>query len=93
MTLFIRGKIRPEEKNPVSRVLHWLYHPVASFALRFKKLVIVAAILVLAATVIPFMRLGSEFMPPLYEGTLFYMPVTVPARIYIRRHGSPSVAG
>jgi Cu(I)/Ag(I) efflux system membrane protein CusA/SilA len=79
MTLFIRGKIRPEEKNPVSRILHWLYQPVASFSLRFKKIVIVAAILVLAATVIPIMRLGSEFMPPLYEGTLFYMPVTVPA--------------
>ena len=79
MTIFIRGKIRPEEKNPVSRILHRLYEPVASFALRFKKIVIVAAILVLAATVIPFMRLGSEFMPPLYEGTLFYMPVTVPA--------------
>ncbi len=79
MTIFIRGKIRPEEKNPVSRILHWLYEPVASFALRFKKIVIVAAVLVLVATIIPFMRLGSEFMPPLYEGTLFYMPVTVPA--------------
>jgi Cu(I)/Ag(I) efflux system membrane protein CusA/SilA len=79
MTIFIRGKIRPEEKNPVSRILHWLYEPVAGFALRFKKTVIVAAVLVLAATVVPFMRLGSEFMPPLYEGTLFYMPVTVPA--------------
>jgi Cu(I)/Ag(I) efflux system membrane protein CusA/SilA len=79
MTIFIRGKIRPEEKNPVSRILHWLYEPVAGFALRFKKTVIVAAVLLLAATVVPFMRLGSEFMPPLYEGTLFYMPVTVPA--------------
>ncbi|MGD0236992.1 MAG: CusA/CzcA family heavy metal efflux RND transporter [Syntrophorhabdales bacterium] len=79
MTLFIRGKIRPEENNPVSRLLHWLYQPVASFALRFKKIVIVAAILVLGVTVFPFMKLGSEFMPPLYEGTLFYMPVTVPA--------------
>jgi copper/silver efflux system protein len=79
MTLFIRGKIRPEEKNPVSRILHWLYEPVASFALRFKKTVIVAGIIVLAVTVFPFMKLGSEFMPPLYEGTLFYMPVTVPA--------------
>ena len=91
MTLFIRGKIRPEEKNPVSRILHWLYHPVASFALRFKKTVIVFGFLVLLITAIlfvpplfgvrlvPFAGLGSEFMPPLYEGTLFYMPVTVPA--------------
>jgi copper/silver efflux system protein len=79
MTLFIRGRIRPEEKNPISRLLHWLYEPVARFALRFKKSVIILGILVLAITVFPFMRLGSEFMPPLYEGTLFYMPVTVPA--------------
>jgi Cu(I)/Ag(I) efflux system membrane protein CusA/SilA len=78
MTLFIRGKIRPEEKNPISIVLHRLYEPVAHLALRFKKTVIIAAILIMAVTVFPFLRLGSEFMPPLYEGTLFYMPVTVP---------------
>jgi len=78
MTLFIRGKIRPEEKNPISIVLHRLYEPVAHLALRFKKTVIIAAILIMAVTVVPFLKLGSEFMPPLYEGTLFYMPVTVP---------------
>ncbi|MBI5602036.1 MAG: efflux RND transporter permease subunit [Deltaproteobacteria bacterium] len=79
MTLFIRGKIRPEERNPLSIILHKLYEPVARAALRFKKTVIILTIIVLAATVYPFMKLGSEFMPPLYEGTLFYMPVTVPA--------------
>ncbi len=79
MTLFIRGKIRPEERNPISIVLHKLYEPVARLALRFKKTVIILTIIILAATVYPFMKLGSEFMPPLYEGTLFYMPVTVPA--------------
>ena len=79
MTLFIRGKIRPEEKNPVSRFLHWVYEPIASFALRFKIFVIIAAVIVLVITIYPFSRLGSEFMPPLYEGTLFYMPVTAPA--------------
>ena len=79
MTLFIRGKIRPEERNPVSWVLHRLYEPVARVALRFRKSVIVLALVILAATVYPFMKLGSEFMPPLYEGSLFYMPVTVPA--------------
>jgi Cu(I)/Ag(I) efflux system membrane protein CusA/SilA len=78
MTIFIRGKIRPEEKNPVSRLLHFLYEPVARFALRFRKSVIVLAIVILAATAYPYMTLGTEFMPPLYEGTLFYMPVTVP---------------
>ncbi len=53
--------------------------PVASFALRFKVFVIIAAVVVLLITYFPFSKLGSEFMPPLYEGTLFYMPVTVPA--------------
>src|SRR5664280_1075896 len=78
MTLFIRGKIRPEEKNPISSVLHKVYEPVANFAIRFRKTVIVTAIVIMVLTVYPFMKLGSEFMPPLYEGTLFYMPVTVP---------------
>jgi len=78
MTLLIRGKIRPEEKNPVSIILHRIYEPVARLAIRFKKTVIVLALVILAVTVYPFSRLGSEFMPPLYEGTLFYMPVTVP---------------
>ena len=79
MTLLIRGKIRPEEKNPISLVLHRLYEPVARLALRFKKTVIVLAVIVVVITAFPFIKLGSEFMPPLYEGTLFYMPVTVPA--------------
>jgi len=79
MTLFIRGKIKPEEKNPVSIILHRIYEPVAYLALRFKKSVIVGAIIIMALTAYPFIKLGSEFMPPLYEGTLFYMPVTVPA--------------
>jgi copper/silver efflux system protein len=78
MTLFIRGKIRPEEKNPVSIVLHKIYEPVARLALRFKKTVIVAAVIIMILTVYPLMKLGSEFMPPLYEGSLFYMPVTMP---------------
>jgi Cu(I)/Ag(I) efflux system membrane protein CusA/SilA len=79
MTLFIRGKIRPEEKNPISMILHKIYEPIAKLALRFKKSVIIMAVIIMAATVYPFLKLGSEFMPPLYEGSLFYMPVTVPA--------------
>ena len=79
MTLFIRGKIMAEERNPVSKVLHWLYTPIANFALTFKVGVIIAAAFVLGLTVFPLMKLGSEFMPPLYEGDLFYMPVTAPA--------------
>jgi len=86
MTLFIRGKIRPEEKNPVSIILHKIYEPVARMTLRFKKTVILFAVILMLLTVYPYMKLGTEFMPPLYEGTLFYMPVTVPA-------ASISVAG
>lgn len=79
MILFIRGRVRTEEKNPVSRFLHRIYGPVAEFALRFKMLVIIGAGIILVITVYPFVKLGTEFMPPLYEGTLFFMPVTAPA--------------
>ena len=78
MTLFIRGKVMHEDKNPISIFLHWLYEPFVRFVLRFKKTVIIAALLIMAVSVYPFLKLGSEFMPPLYEGSLFYMPVTSP---------------
>ena len=78
MTLLIRGKIRHEEKNPISIILHKLYEPVARLSLRFKKTVIILAIIIMVVTIYPFLKLGSEFMPPLYEGSLFYMPVTMP---------------
>jgi len=78
MTTLIRGKIRPEEKNPISVFLHRVYEPVAALSLKHRLLVIVLAIIIMAVTAFPFIKLGSEFMPPLYEGTLFYMPVTVP---------------
>jgi Cu(I)/Ag(I) efflux system membrane protein CusA/SilA len=79
MTLLIKGKIRPEERNPISAILRKIYAPMARVSLRLPVLVILAAAIILAASVYPFQKLGSEFMPPLYEGTLFYMPVTVPA--------------
>ncbi len=79
MTLFIKGKIRHEDRNPLSRFLAALYHPVAEFALRFRKVVIIAAVLVVLVTAYPFSKLGSEFMPPLYEGTLLFMPSALPA--------------
>ena len=78
MVLLIRGKIIAEEKNPINRFLIWVYHPVLDFALRWKKAMLVMALLAMAATVPVFLKLGSEFMPPLYEGTLFYMPTTLP---------------
>ena len=78
MTLFIKGKIRHEDDNPVSHFLVKIYHPVAEFSLRFRKLVIIAAIVIVLITIIPFTQLGSEFMPPLYEGTLLFMPTAIP---------------
>src|SRR4030066_1885952 len=78
MVILIRGKILPEEKNPINRFLIWIYQPIVHFALRWKKMVLVLALLAMAATVPVFLKLGSEFMHPLYEGTLFYMPTTLP---------------
>ena len=78
MVILIRGKILPEEKNPINRFLIWIYQPIVHFALRWKKMVLALALLAMAATVPVFLKLGSEFMPPLYEGTLFYMPTTLP---------------
>jgi copper/silver efflux system protein len=76
--LFIRGRIRPEHENPVARALDRLYGPVCRFALRFRWPVIVGAAIVVILTVPIVGRLGSEFMPPLNEGTLLYMPTAVP---------------
>jgi len=78
MTIFLRGKIQPEDKNPILVFLMKIYKPRVAFALKYPKAVIAVAIILVALTVYPFMKLGTEFMPPLYEGTLFYMPVTVP---------------
>jgi Cu(I)/Ag(I) efflux system membrane protein CusA/SilA len=78
MVLFVRGRIIPEHKNPVNRFLIWLYRPVIRVALRFKAATILAAVAILAVSLWPAMKLGSEFMPNLNEGTLFYMPTTLP---------------
>ncbi len=72
------GKIHREENHPISRPLMKLYHPVVEFVLEHKWTTIIAAVLVVALTVPIFFRLGSEFMPPLDEGTLLYMPTTLP---------------
>jgi Cu(I)/Ag(I) efflux system membrane protein CusA/SilA len=78
MGYWIRGKILPEEKNPINRFLIKIYHPVVDFVLKYNKWIILGTLLLLAVTWIPFQRLGSEFMPPLYEGDLLYMPTTLP---------------
>lgn len=78
MGFLIRGKLRPEEKNPINRFLIWLYHPAFDFIIRRRWIVIAAAAIAIATIVIPYKRIGSEFMPPLYEGDLLYMPTTFP---------------
>jgi copper/silver efflux system protein len=78
MIAFVRGRIVPEHRNPLNRFLIWIYRPVIRLALRFKAATILLALAILAGSVWPAMRLGSEFMPNLNEGTLFYMPTTLP---------------
>jgi len=104
MGYFIRGRILPEEKNPINRILMWIYHPVLNFVVRFRWFVIMAAFVVVVwvflpwnrmvmawipegrlqevalrlAPLFPVQNIGSEFMPPLYEGDLLYMPTAFP---------------
>ena len=78
MMLFIRGKIMPEAKNPVNRFLIWLYRPVIKGVMHWKKLTIALALLVMVVSLYPASRLGSEFMPTLNEGTLLFMPSSLP---------------
>jgi len=78
MYWFIRGKIHSEERHPVSRLLRWMYTPVLNVALRGRWLVILGAVVLIASIWIPVQHIGSEFMPPLWEGDLLYMPTTFP---------------
>jgi copper/silver efflux system protein len=78
MGLFIRGRIHAEHGNPISRTLMRLYRPVINVVLRNRWIVIAAAVAVLLLTWIPFRRIGAEFMPPLNEGSILYMPTTLP---------------
>ncbi|MBK7956225.1 MAG: efflux RND transporter permease subunit [Candidatus Accumulibacter sp.] len=78
MLLFIRGRILPEAKNPVNRFLIWVYRPIIAGVMRWKKLTIVLAVLAMVLSIYPASRLGSEFMPTLNEGTLLYMPTSLP---------------
>ncbi len=72
------GRIQPEEKHPLSRIMIALYRPVVEVALRFRWIVLALAVLVVALTVPVYLELGSEFMPPLNEGSILFMPTAVP---------------
>ncbi len=78
MVLLIRGRITPEARNPLNRFLIWIYRPAVEVVLRFRWLILLLAGLTMLLTIIPFSRLGTEFMPPLNEGTFLYMPTAVP---------------
>jgi Cu(I)/Ag(I) efflux system membrane protein CusA/SilA len=78
MIFFIKGKIRSEEQNPVSRLFIKAYRPMLHWVLDHPKKVILGAGLILLLTIYPYSKLGSEFMPPLEEGDLLYMPTTLP---------------
>ncbi|WP_262267483.1 efflux RND transporter permease subunit [Microvirga yunnanensis] len=78
MVIFVRGRIVPEHRNPINRFLIWIYRPIIRGVLEAKVLTIVLALVALGATIWPARQLGSEFMPALDEGTLMYMPTTLP---------------
>jgi Cu(I)/Ag(I) efflux system membrane protein CusA/SilA len=78
MGYFIRGKIISEEKNPISRFLIAIYRPIIRLVLRFRWTTVITALVLLVVTFFPLQRIGSEFMPPLNEGDLLYMPTTDP---------------
>lgn len=75
---FFQGSILKEENHPISKILFKLYTPVVSFVIKYRKIVIGIAVVMVIITIPIFMRLGSEFMPPLNEGTILYMPTTMP---------------
>ncbi len=78
MGYFIRGKILPEAKNPVNRALHFLHKPVLALAIQWRKVTLILALLLLGVSFYPVSKLGSEFMPPLDEGDILYMPTMYP---------------
>lgn len=78
MTLFLKGKVRPESKHPVSRFFLWMYNPIILWCLRWKKITIALSIALVLGSVPLVLNLGTEFMPPLDEGSLLFMPVTLP---------------
>ena len=78
MVTLLRGRIMPERRNPVNRLCIAAYRPLLRWSLRARHVLIVAVVAAVIATIYPFTRLGSEFMPPLYEEDLLYMPITVP---------------
>ncbi|HAT1924076.1 TPA: CusA/CzcA family heavy metal efflux RND transporter [Legionella pneumophila] len=78
LPLLVRGRIIPEQKHPITRLMQSMYAPVLTLALSYRKVVVGVAIVVALTTIPLYKLIGTEFMPPLYEGTILYMPVTLP---------------
>lgn len=78
MTLFLKGKVTPESKHPISRFFNWIYGPVIRWCLRWKKVTLALALALVLGSVPLVVNLGTEFMPALDEGSLLFMPVTLP---------------
>lgn len=78
MVVLLKGKVRPESKHPVSRFFIWIYSPVLRWCLRWKKVTLAAALALVLGSIPLVINLGTEFMPPLDEGSLLFMPVTLP---------------
>ncbi len=78
MTMFLKGNVRPESKHPVSRFFLWMYNPVIRWCLKWKKTTIALSLALVLGSVPLVLNLGTEFMPPLDEGSLLFMPVTLP---------------
>ena len=78
MGYFIRGKIPPESKNPINRFFHWIHSPSLKFAIEKRWMTVAVAFALMLASIFPLSQLGSEFMPPLNEGDILYMPTTYP---------------
>jgi len=78
ISFLLKGKLRPEEKNPINKKLESIYTPVLTFCLKWRKSVLAVNIIALLVGVFMYTRLGSEFMPPLDEGSILFMPVTLP---------------
>ena len=78
MILFIRGKLRPESKNPISRITQGIYLPVLRLCLRYRKTTLLLNLVFLLVTLPLALKIGSQFMPPLFEGSALYMPTALP---------------
>jgi Cu(I)/Ag(I) efflux system membrane protein CusA/SilA len=78
MAIFLKGKVRPESKHPVSKFFMWMYGPAIRWCLKWKKTTLALAIALVLGSIPLVVNLGTEFMPPLDEGSLLFMPVTLP---------------